>query len=179
MAYYSLKMRKRDYKHIVVLLTLLASLFFSKNFVHNKTPITKESGDSLPEQSFVTRVVDGDTIITEDGLRIRYIGINTPETKHPAKPVEYFGREASEFNKNLVAGKKVKLKYDIQKFDKYGRVLAYVYVDDIFVNAKLVEEGYAQVFTVPPNVKYINLFLILQEKARSDKKGLWAPRRYQ
>ncbi|MDD5449256.1 MAG: thermonuclease family protein [Candidatus Omnitrophica bacterium] len=127
----------------------------------------------LPEKALVTRVVDGDTIVIQGGLKVRYIGINTPETKHPKKPVEYFGREASEFNKKLVQGRQVNLKYDVQKFDKYGRLLAYVYVDGKFVNAKLVEEGYAQVFTMPPNVKYADLFLGLQRKARDEKRGLW------
>jgi micrococcal nuclease len=122
----------------------------------------------------VSRVIDGDTIVLEDRTRVRYIGIDTSETKHPRKPVQYFGKEASEANKKLVEGKKVRLEYDVQKTDKYGRTLAYVYLKDgTFVNAWLVENGYAQVSTYPPNVKYQEKFLELERKAREEQKGLW------
>lgn len=107
------------------------------------------------------------------GERIRYIGIDTPETKHPKKPVQYFGKEAYEANKGLVDGKTVRLELDVQKRDKYGRLLAYVYVGDVFVNAWLVENGYAKVSTYPPNVKHQKLFVKLQKEARKNNKGLW------
>lgn len=122
----------------------------------------------------VTRVIDGDTIVLENGTRVRYIGIDTPETKHPRKGVEYFGKEASEANKELVEGKKVRLEYDVQRTDKYDRTLAYVYLTDgTFVNAWLVENGFARVSTYPPNVKYQEQFLELDRKAREEHKGLW------
>lgn len=123
----------------------------------------------------VKKVIDGDTILLTSGQKVRYIGVDTPETKHPRQGVEYLGKEAYYFNKNLVEGKKVGLEFDVQKKDKYGRWLAYVYVDDIFVNAHLVAEGYALVYTVPPNVKYQELFLKLQREARESQKGLWNP----
>jgi micrococcal nuclease len=122
---------------------------------------------------FVKRVVDGDTIALANGERVRYIGINTPETKHPNKPVEHFGKEAYQYNKKLVDKKWVRLELDIEKRDRYGRLLAYVYVKDTFVNAKLVEDGYAQVYTFPPNVKHQELFLKLQREARENSLGLW------
>lgn len=116
-----------------------------------------------------------DTIELENGETVRYIGIDTPETKHPEKAVEYYGQEAYEANKNLVEGKTVCLEFDVQERDKYGRLLAYVYLEDgTFVNAWLVENGYAQIATYPPNVKYQELFLELQIKAREKNKGLWA-----
>jgi len=121
----------------------------------------------------VARVIDGDTIELENGERVRYIGIDTPETKHPSKPVEYYGREADSANRSLVEGKEVSLEFDVQERDQYGRLLAYVYVGDIFVNAWLVENGYAQVMTTPPNVRYAERFLELQQKAREEEKGLW------
>ncbi|MCX5751918.1 MAG: thermonuclease family protein [Candidatus Saganbacteria bacterium] len=121
----------------------------------------------------VSRVVDGDTIQLFSGEKVRYIGIDTPETKHPKKPVQYFGKEASEANKKLVGGKQVRLEFDVQKRDKYGRLLAYVYVGDVFVNAWLVENGFAQVMTIPPNVKHQELFLKLQKQARENNRGLW------
>lgn len=103
----------------------------------------------------VARVIDGDTIKLSNGDRVRYIGINTPETKHPRKGVEYFGPEASAFNKKLVGGKKVRLEFDVQRRDRYGRLLAYVYLlDGTFVNLELVRQGFAQVSTFPPNVKH-------------------------
>ncbi|MCX5726222.1 MAG: thermonuclease family protein [Candidatus Saganbacteria bacterium] len=121
----------------------------------------------------VERVVDGDTIKLVNGEKARYIGIDTPETKHPRKPVQYFGKEASEANRKLVEGKTVRLEFDVQQRDKYGRILAYVYVGDIFVNAWLVENGFAQVSTYPPNVKHQELFLKLQREAREKNRGLW------
>lgn len=166
------QIRVKGYGYIVVLLLFIASLSSLKNLFNEKR-LAQVSESSFPQKAFVTRVIDGDTIVIESGYRIRYIGINTPETKHPEKPVEYFGKEALEFNKNLVMGKEIILEYDAQKLDKYGRLLAYVYVDGIFVNAKLAEEGYAQVFTMPPNIKYVDLFLGMQKKARADKKGFW------
>ena len=122
----------------------------------------------------VQRAIDEDTILLENGEKVRYIGIDTPETKPPVKGVEYFGKEAYEANKKLVEGKTVRLEFDVQQRDRYGRLLAYVYLEDgTFVNAWLVENGYAQVSTYPPNVKYQELFLELQRKAREQNKGLW------
>jgi micrococcal nuclease len=121
----------------------------------------------------VTRVIDGDTIELENGDRVRYIGVDTPETVHPSKAVQFMGKEASEFNRKLVEGKDVRLEYDVKKTDKYGRTLAYVYVGDLFVNAELVKRGYAQIMTIPPNVMYQDLFLELQRGARKVKLGLW------
>ena len=122
----------------------------------------------------VIRVIDGDTIELEGGVKVRYIGIDTPETVHPSKPVQFMGKEASAFNRQLVEGKDVRLEYDVQRTDKYGRTLAYVYVGDTFVNAELVKQGYAQIMTIPPNVKYQDLFLKLQKEAREAKLGLWS-----
>ncbi|MBC8234127.1 thermonuclease family protein [bacterium] len=117
----------------------------------------------------VSRVIDGDTIDLADGITIRYIGINTPEVGQPG------AEEATEANRALVEGKKVKLEYDVQKQDKYDRTLAYVYLEDgTFVNAELVKQGYAQVATYPPNVKYVDLFQKVQKEAQAEKLGLWA-----
>jgi len=133
------------------------------------------SGFSAPPQDtfLVERVVDGDTIKLANGERVRYLGIDTPETKHPTKPVQYFGPEAYQANKKLVQGKIVRLEFDGQKKDKYDRLLAYVYVDDIFVNAWLVKNGFAKVLTYPPNVKKTASLLKLQQKAKEAGIGLW------
>ncbi len=126
----------------------------------------------------VVRVIDGDTIlvccIARKREKVRYIGINTPETKHPTKGVEYYGKEAAEANRKLVEDKTVILTFDVEQRDRYGRLLAYVFLEDsTFVNAWLVENGYAQVMTVPPNVKHQELFLKLQREAREARRGLW------
>jgi micrococcal nuclease len=120
-------------------------------------------------------VVDGDTIEVEGGVRVRYIGIDTPETLHPSKPVECYGEEASARNNELVQGRVVQLEKDVSETDKYGRLLRYVYVDGQMVNEVLVREGYAQVSTYPPDVKYADLLLAAQQEARDANRGLWGP----
>ena len=127
----------------------------------------------------VVRVVDGDTIHVRLGDRtekVRYIGVNTPEVHHPTKGEEPGGREAAQLNGELVAGQRVRLELDVQSRDRYGRLLAYVWVGDTMVNAELVRRGYAQVTTVPPNVRHQALFLRLQREARAAARGLWAGR---
>jgi micrococcal nuclease len=101
------------------------------------------------------------------------IGVDTPETKNPRKPGQPFGKEASPFPKQLVEGKEVRLEFDLQRRDKYQHLLAYVYVGDTMLNAELVRQRYAQVATFPPNVKYQELSLRLQQEARDAKWGLW------
>lgn len=126
----------------------------------------------------VVRVVEGDTIHVRIGARIekvRYIGMNAPELHHPTKGEQPGGREAAEANRKLVEGRAVSLELDVQERDKYGRLLAYVYVGDVMVNAELVGNGYAQVMTVPPNVKHQELFLKRQREARLLQLGLWKP----
>jgi len=122
----------------------------------------------------VTRVIDGDTIEIETGDRVRYIGMNTPETVDPRKSVECLGKEASAYNHSLVEGKKVKLVSDITDKDEYGRLLRYVYLENgTFVNLKLVEEGYANVMTIPPNIFKAEEFRAAEREARSMGRGLW------
>ena len=127
-------------------------------------------------EGLVVRVVDGDTIHVRIGDRtekVRYIGVNTPETHHPTRGVEAGGREAHEINRQLVTGRRVRLELDVQERDRYGRLLAYVWVGDVMVNAELVTRGYAQVMTVPPNVRYQSLFLAREREARESGRGLW------
>jgi len=124
----------------------------------------------------VVQVVDGDTIKVEMGGKIytvRYIGIDTPETVHPTRPVECYGREASRRNRELVAGKVVGLEKDVSETDRYGRLLRYVWADGLLVNAVLVAEGYAHAVTYPPDVKYADLFRRLERQAREEGRGLW------
>ena len=126
----------------------------------------------------MVRVVDGDTIYVQLADRvekIRYIGVNTPEIHHPIKGEEAGGREAAAMNRRLVGGRPVRLELDVRSRDRYGRLLAYVWLGDTMVNAELVRRGYAQVMTVPPNVRYQDLFVKLQREARDAGRGLWRP----
>jgi len=109
----------------------------------------------------VLRVIDGDTVeVTWSGgtESVRMIGIDTPETVHPTKEVQVYGKEASDFTKSHLTGKNVSLEFDVEKRDKYGRLLAYVWLDGIMFNETLVSQGYAQVSTYPPNIKYVEVF---------------------
>ena len=123
----------------------------------------------------VVRVVDGDTVHVRLGDRVekvRYIGVNTPEVHHPSKGEEPGGRAAHTVNRRLVEGKRVRLELDVQSRDRYGRLLAYMWVGETMINAELVRLGYAQVMTVPPNVRHQALFLKLQRDARQAGRGL-------
>lgn len=124
----------------------------------------------------VVRVVDGDTIIVRlDGrdVRVRYIGINAPESADPRREVQCFGKEAAARNEQLVGGKRVRLEKDVSETDQYGRLLRYVYVDGTMVNAVLVQEGYAYAITVPPDVRYAEELRRLEREAREARRGLW------
>jgi endonuclease YncB( thermonuclease family) len=134
------------------------------------------AGAQQPIQAYVTRVVDGDTIYVIIGGRmesVRYIGINTPETHHPTRGREPGGEAATEANRRLVDGRWVTLVLDVQQRDRYGRLLAYVWVGERFVNAELVHQGYAQAATYPPNVKHADYFVKLERGARESRRGLW------
>ncbi len=121
----------------------------------------------------VTRVIDGDTIEIEGGERVRYIGIDTPETVDPRKAVQCFGVEASKKNKEMVEGKMVRSEKDITDRDKYGRLLRYVWVGEKMVNRVLVEEGFAYSYSYPPDIKYQEEFAVAERVAREKKLGLW------
>jgi micrococcal nuclease len=124
----------------------------------------------------VTRIVDGDTIeveIDDERYKVRYIGIDTPESVDPRREVECFGKEASERNRELVEGKTVGLEKDVSETDAFGRLLRYVWLDGRLVNARLVTEGFALASTYPPDVRYAELFSQLQSEARTAGLGLW------
>ncbi len=124
----------------------------------------------------VVTVVDGDTIdvqLDDRTVCVRYLGMNTPETKHPTKGQEPCGAEASAANRQLVAGQTVRLELDVQPWDRDQRLLAYVYVGEVMINAELVRQGYAQVATYPPNVRYADRFTQLQQEARAAGAGCW------
>lgn len=143
------------------------------------TLLAGSSGGSDAGAGQVTRVVDGDTIHVRlgDGTdeKVRYIGVDTPESVKPNTPVQCYAKAASARNAELVEGERVQLKTDAEERDRYGRLLAYVYRerDGAFVNAALVREGYAVPLTIPPNVAHADEFAVLARAARRADRGLW------
>ncbi|WP_309866907.1 thermonuclease family protein [Desmospora profundinema] len=137
--------------------------------------------DRPPEEELikakVVRVIDGDTIVArvkEKEERIRFIGVDTPETVHPEKGEEPFGKEASDFTKtHLPAGGTIFLEMDAEERDHYGRLLAYIWVEEELFNASLLQEGLATTLTIPPNVKYRDEFRALEQESREKEVGLW------
>lgn len=129
------------------------------------------------DDSTVAEVIDGDMIAVAGGTRVRLIGMDTPETKDARAGVQCFGREAAAHTEKLIPlGTPVRLAYDVERTDRYGRSLAYVYRlrDGLFVNAALLRDGFAQVATFPPNVAHVDEFQRLQREARQANRGLWS-----
>jgi len=128
----------------------------------------------------VERVIDGDTIELSNGEMVRYLGIDTPEVRIKGDSGKWiyepqpFALAAKDVNRSLVEGKEVRLEFDVEKRDKYKRLLAYCFIGDEFVNAKLLEEGMALLYTSPPNVKYTDLFVEKLQIARRLHKGVWS-----
>ena len=135
------------------------------------------------DQYRVVRVVDGDTLILDidnKEERVRLIGVDTPESVHPdASKNAKAGKIASDFTKSRLEGKYIELEFDVQERDRYGRILAYVWHEGEMFNKLLLKEGYAQVATFPPNVKYVEEFTQLEKEAREAKRGLWAELSYE
>ncbi len=119
----------------------------------------------------VTRVIDGDTIIIEGGHRVRYIGIDTPEI-YPR--MEAYGMEALLANREMVEGKMVRLERDVSETDKYGRLLRYVFIGEVFVNAELVQEGLAHANAYPLDTEYQTYLEKLEAEAKEAGRGVWA-----
>lgn len=144
-----------------------------------REPSAKEKQQRWKDKfAYVTKVVDGDTFWVDNGtekFKVRFIGIDAPETRDVGRKKKgYYGEEAKEYVHKLTEYKWVRLETDVQSHDRYKRLLAYIYLEDgTFLNADLVAKGYAIVSTFPPNVKYVDLFVELQGKARNKKIGLW------
>lgn len=143
----------------------------------------RADGDRDPVGGEVNRVIDGDTIEVELDDRIgggpaledvRYIGVDTPESVKPDTPVQCYGSEASDFNRELVEGRRVLLRFDRELRDRFGRLLAYVYVGDTFVNAELLRLGYARTLEIEPNTSNAGRFDSLEESAGKAGRGLWS-----
>ena len=168
-------------------LFLMVAIFivglFTHQFVRNNTPsskpteVTKEAASTAAlareMTAQVTHVIDGDTIEITGGARVRYIGMDTPERAGEHVKQECFAAEASAINKTLVLGKIVRLVSDVSDTDKYGRLLRFVYVGDVFVNDYLVRQGYARTEPIKPDVRYAAQFFAAQQEAQKNNRGLW------
>lgn len=135
------------------------------------TPVSASESASLVR---VSRVIDGDTIVLETGERVRYIGIDTPETVDPRRPAGCMGKEAAEKNREFVDQKEVRLEKDISETDSFGRLLRYVWIGDTMVNELLVRQGFAAVSTFPPDIAYQDRFVRAQQEAQEEGIGLWS-----
>lgn len=125
------------------------------------------------ESVLVTKVVDGDTFEIEGGRKVRLIGIDTPETVDPRRAIGCFGKEASDHLKEILTGKTVRLVRDVSNTDSFGRLLRYVYVEDLFINKILVWDGYAVARSYPPDIAHQIEFRDAERQARENSKGLW------
>lgn len=185
---------KKKFIVVIIIFSVLLNVFFLVNSLSgigeleqkttSKNSVTP-TGVILPSvspkvlstqqtQATVTKVIDGDTFEITGGKKVRMIGIDTPETVDPRRPLMCFGKQASDRTKELLLGKTVGLEKDVSETDKYGRLLRYVYVNDTFINKYLVEEGYAHASSYPPDIKYQNIFRQAEAQARESNKGLWA-----
>ncbi len=140
------------------------------NFTNTDGGVKGLKTDEKENSLLVTKVIDGDTIVLENGKIVRYIGIDTPEV---SLGKVCFSQEATDKNKQLVLGKKVELNKDVSETDRYGRLLRYVYEGGNFINEILVREGYANALTYPPDTANSDLFMQAQKEAREEKRGLW------
>ncbi|MBQ7155579.1 MAG: thermonuclease family protein [Synergistaceae bacterium] len=167
-------------KKIIILVIAAILLYLSGGI--------EQQDDSGFVSGTIKRVIDGDTaVVTVDGAerRVRLLGVDTPETVHPNKPVQFYGKEASNFTKEALTGKRVWLEYDASPQDRYNRHLVYIWTakpknideasmrKDMF-NARLLLDGYAKVMIIKPNKRYEELFKKFENEARNAKRGLWS-----
>ena len=171
----------------IMLVIIAAVIYFSGLDLSSNFNDNGSVNDSDFVSGLVARVVDGDTeVIRVNGSdrRVRFLGVDTPETVHPKKGVQKYGKEASNFTKGYLTGRRVWLEYDKNPTDKYDRHLAYIWlskpakitnetIQSEMFNAKLLSEGYAKVMIIKPNNKYETLFRELENEAQSSKLGMW------
>ncbi len=144
------------------------NLDYNANILRTKQNLqTRQTKTNEKQTFYVTRVIDGDTIVVDGGVRIRLIGIDAPEKN------EYFYQEATQALQQMVLRKNIKAEKDISETDRYGRLLRYVYIDDIFVNLELVRQGYAKAKSYPPDIKHQSEFLKAEQESIKNKNGIW------
>lgn len=160
---------------VLIVVSILAAFGYFKrdDWLPPRGPISQPRGTSA-EWRTVVRVVDGDTLLLDGQERVRLIGVNTPESVDPRRPVQYFGKEASAFVRHVAEGRRVRLESGDEPRDHYGRTLAFVYLEDgTFLNAEIIRQGYGHAFTRYP-FRYAAEFRALELEARGARRGLWA-----
>jgi micrococcal nuclease len=167
-------------KHPILRLLIVAVLalgaYLGKSQWEGSTRVPVPAPAASEELILVERVVDGDTLVLAGGDRVRLIGVDTPETHHPTKPVQPFGPEAYEFTRGMVEGKRVQLQFDPgETKDRYGRTLAYVYVDGEFLNEILILQGFARALTSYPfSSDMKQVFRSAEARAKAERRGIWS-----
>ena len=167
-------------KHPILRLLIVAVLalgaYLGKSQWQGNRLAPAASSAPSDELVLVERVVDGDTLVISGGDRVRLIGVDTPETHHPTKPVQPFGPEAYAFTRGKVEGKRVQLKFDPgETKDRYGRTLAYVYVDGEFLNELLIRHGLARALTnYPFSSDMKQVFRSAEVRAKAESRGIWS-----
>lgn len=162
-----------------MLLVAIAALLFSGDDDGGGDPSGNgETPRKTRASALVTRVVDGDTAEMEiEGFGgeedVRFIGVDTPESVTPDQPVECYGPEASDFTRNLIEGRRVRLEFGAEQRDRFGRLLAYVYIGEKFLNKELVSQGYARTLEIAPNTDFAGLFARIEQDAANAGRGLW------
>ncbi|UXU51539.1 thermonuclease NucI [Staphylococcus arlettae] len=164
---------------VIVVLGVLLFQFINHTGPFNNNESSSQNGPEDAEQVHIERVVDGDTFVAKDKdnqtVKIRLIGVDTPETVKPNTPVQPYGKEASDYSKEKLTNQDVYLEYDKEKEDRYGRVLAYVWLDkQTMFNEQLVKEGLAREKYFAPNGKYRNLFEEAESAAKAEHKNIWS-----
>ena len=173
---------------IILVIAGLAYFFGGESFFLNNENKGNDSGSQDFVSGVVVRAVDGDTaVIKVDGQerRVRLLGVDTPETVHPNKPVQFYGKEASRFTKDSLNGRRVWLEYDANPQDRYQRHLAYVWLEnpktineasirESMFNARLLLGGYAKVMIIKPNKRYESEFKKFEAEAKNSKRGVWS-----
>ena len=138
-----------------------------------KEEVVVSPTQSEREKAIVSRVIDGDTIELSDKRKVRYIGINSLEIDDKRSEIKCLAEKAKEINQKLVEGKEIEMENDLSETDKYGRLLRYVWIENKMVNLELVEEGWAEISTYPPDVKYQEELLNAQKRAKINYLGMW------
>lgn len=165
-------MVNRKRRTCILLIVFSIGILLTGCATSENQPVNPDFSDM--EKGTVKRVVDGDTFVLSTGERVRMIGVDAPESVKPNSPVEYYGEEASAFTKEMLTGKTIYMAKDVSDKDQYDRLLRYVYLEDgTFFNLLLIQEGYANMVTFPPDVKYADLFRDAEKSAREKKTGLW------
>lgn len=179
------QLTKKQVIYVLAIIFAILQLFFKKNNLSPNVPLIstnifapKTLNISYEKKSVkVTRVIDGDTFEIEGKIKVRYIGINTPEIYHDTTGKktgeQCFANESFLENKKLIEGKIVTLFRDISDRDKYGRLLRYAYIDDIFINEYLISNGYAKVMIIKPDIKHSLEFKQSEKKAKENNLGIW------